>query len=83
MSDLVIIGREDEEKRQARLLAASPSFIKPGSGGKTVRYPDGRTVGPIGGELLRLALAKGAYVISEEPVETFKRPINGYGQNIS
>jgi hypothetical protein len=82
MSDLVIIGHEQNGLAQAKRDANTPSYIKPGTGGKTVRYPDGRTVGPIGGELLRIALSKGAYVISEEPVETFQKRTDNWGRQI-
>jgi hypothetical protein len=73
MNDLIIIGHDETKLKQAKRDATSPSFIKPGTGGKTVCYRDGRVVGPIGGELLRVALASGARIISEEPVQTFKR----------
>lgn len=51
-----------------------PGRIVPGTGGAIVRYRDGRTVGPIGGELLRLALARGARIIREEPVQIVYGP---------
>ena len=54
----------------------------PGTGGSTVRFQDGRVVGPIGGELLRQAMAKGARVISTEPVQTFKKRTDGLGRII-
>jgi hypothetical protein len=53
--------------------AISPYFIKPGTGGKIVRTREGRTIGPIGGELLRLALARGGEILGEKPIEVFQR----------
>src|SRR5258708_30246253 len=38
-------------------------------GGKMIRHRTGQVAGPIGGEALRLALARGAVVISDVPAK--------------
>jgi len=46
------------------------TYILPG-GGRMIRHKNGTVVGPIGGEALRLALARGAVVVGDEiPVPT-------------
>ncbi len=57
-----------------------PNFVKPGTGGAYVRLKNGRTVGPIGGEALRLALANGGVKVStEEKPETFQLEVGEPG----
>jgi hypothetical protein len=46
-----------------------PTLILPG-GGKMLRWPDGRETGPVGGELLRQCLLKGAEIVGEVPIPT-------------
>lgn len=59
-----------------------PAFIKPGSGGVLVRTRAGKVIGPIGGELLRIALANGGTKLGkEEKPETFQKSVNEHGQH--
>lgn len=67
--DLVVIGRDKSPEQQAAI--ERPTFVVAGTGGKKIKFPDGRIVGSIGGEALRHALARGAVVVSDEPVKTF------------
>jgi|HubBroStandDraft_6_1064221.scaffolds.fasta_scaffold471238_1 hypothetical protein len=69
---LVVLALTPKEEAQNN-ISGSPSFVKPGTGGKICRWQDGRVFGPISGEALRIAVARGARVISEEPVEVFKK----------
>ena len=71
--DVVVIGAESPEQ-QAMKDALGPVYVKPGTGGKHLRWPNGRECGPIDGEALRLALARGAVIMGEEPIQTFSRP---------
>jgi hypothetical protein len=69
---LVVLALTPKEEAQNN-LSGPPSFVKPGTGGKICRWQDGRVFGPISGEALRIAVARGARVIREEPVETFQK----------
>jgi hypothetical protein len=69
---LVVVQLTPKEERQNE-LAGPPSFVKPGTGGTICRWQDGRVFGPISGEALRIALARGARAIRVEPVETFRK----------
>ena len=69
---LVVIPLTPREEADNH-ISRPPSFIKPGTGGKMVVTTDGRTIGPIGGELLRHALLRGGQIVGEMPVETFQK----------
>jgi len=71
--DLAIVSPEVRNPSAPIPQSGSPSYIKPGTGGKMVLTADGRTIGPIGGELLRHALLRGGQIVGERPVETFQR----------
>jgi hypothetical protein len=59
-----------------------PAFVKVGSGGVLVRRRDGKIIGPIGGELLRVALANGGTKLGKEArPETFQKHVNEHGQH--
>ena len=66
--DLIVVGREKSPEQLAAI--ERPTFVVAGTGGARIKFPDGRIVGPIAGEALRHALARGAKVVSEEPVKT-------------
>ncbi|MFZ0336164.1 MAG: hypothetical protein WBG29_16495 [Candidatus Acidiferrales bacterium] len=51
--------------------------IKVGSGGSIIKWPDGRTAGPIGGESLRVALSRGAVVVEVKKTEAIDVPTEG------
>ncbi len=67
---LVVIGKEKTPAELANMERST--YVVAGTGGKRIRFPNGREAGPIDGEALRLALARGALVIGEEPLKTFK-----------
>ncbi len=67
MSELVIIKSDSpaalaERERVTIVLAGE-------GGGKMIRHRSGQVAGPIGGEALRLALARGAVVIADVPAK--------------
>ena len=68
---LVVISLTPQE--EAKNNYGPPSFVKPGTGGKMVLTEEGRTIGPIGGELLRHALARGGQIVGATQVETFQK----------
>ena len=67
MSDLVIIKSDSPA---ALAEKERVPYILPGEGGgKMIRHRTGQVAGPIGGEALRLALARGAVVIADVPAK--------------
>jgi hypothetical protein len=68
---LIVIPLTPQE--EAKNNFGPPSYIKPGTGGKMIRTKEGKVIGPCGGELLRLALARGGQIIGETPVGTFQK----------
>jgi hypothetical protein len=68
---LVVVSLTPQQ--EAKNNFGPPSYIKPGTGGKMVLTKEGRTIGPIGGELLRLALLRGGQIVGEKAVETFQK----------
>jgi hypothetical protein len=66
--------RTSAESGQQEHTRPGPSFVKPGTGGKMIRHPNGIVVGPVAGEALRHALNRGAVIVGEEPVKLFNGP---------
>ena len=77
---LVVLALTRKEEAQNNISSA-PSFVKPGTGGTICRWQDGRVFGPISGDALRIALARGARAIRVEPVETFQKKTGTGAQN--
>jgi len=70
----VISASAKKDEKVISITDPGPRFVKAGTGGQIIRLKDGRVVGPIGGEALRLALKNGATVVEEKPVEFISGP---------
>jgi hypothetical protein len=68
LGDVVVISAGDSPAALAEKERVTYSLPGEG-GGKMIRHRTGQVAGPIGGEALRLALARGAVVIADVPAK--------------